>query len=87
MLVVFSAWRELFAVNLFPLTTAVSSNVYCDVQRRLREMCDEKDRNFGAIATGSFIMTTRPPTRPRKPQSLWLTTTWLSFPILPTRRT
>jgi hypothetical protein len=35
----------------------------------------------------SFIITTRPPTRPRKPQSLWLTITWLSFPILPTRRT
>jgi hypothetical protein len=29
----------------------------------------------------------RPPTHPWKLQSLWLTTTWLSFPILPTRRT
>jgi hypothetical protein len=28
-----------------------------------------------------------PPTLPWKPQSLWLTTTWLLFPILPTRRT
>jgi hypothetical protein len=28
-----------------------------------------------------FITTTRPPTRPWKPQSLWLTGTWLSFPI------
>jgi transposase len=25
-------------------------------------MCDEKDRNFGATTTGSFIMTTRPHT-------------------------
>jgi transposase len=24
-------------------------------------MCGEKDRNFGATTTGSFIMTTRPP--------------------------
>jgi hypothetical protein len=35
----------------------------------------------------SFITTTPPPTRVWKPQSLWLTTTWLSFPILPTHRT
>jgi hypothetical protein len=34
-----------------------------------------------------FIKTTCPPTHPWKPQSLLLTTTWLSFPILPTRRT
>jgi hypothetical protein len=30
----------------------------------------------------SFIMTTRPHTHPWKPQSLWLTTTWLLFPII-----
>jgi hypothetical protein len=30
------------------------------------------------------ITTTCLPTNPWKPQSLWLTTTWLSFPILPT---
>jgi hypothetical protein len=35
----------------------------------------------------SFIMTTRLPTCPWKPLSLWLTMTWLSFPILPTRWT
>jgi hypothetical protein len=35
----------------------------------------------------SFITTTRPPTRPWKPQSLLLTTTWLRFPIFPTRQT
>jgi hypothetical protein len=34
----------------------------------------------------SFVTTTRPPTRPWEPQSLCLTTTWLSFPILPTCR-
>jgi hypothetical protein len=39
-------------------------NFYCDVSRHLREMCNEKDRNFGATTTGSFIMTTQPPTRP-----------------------
>jgi hypothetical protein len=42
-------------------------------------MCDEKDQNFGATTSGS-IMKTFPPTCPGKPQSLWLTTTWLSFP-------
>jgi hypothetical protein len=35
----------------------------------------------------SFITTTRLPTRPWKPQNLWLTATWLSFPILPTHWT
>jgi hypothetical protein len=29
-------------------------------------------------------MTMHPPTHPWKPESLWLTTTWLLFPILPT---
>jgi hypothetical protein len=47
------------------------------------KMCDKKDRSFGATTTSSFIATTRLPTRPWKPQSLWLTT-WLSFPTLPT---
>jgi hypothetical protein len=46
-----------------------------------KKMCDERDWNFGAPTTGSFIMTTCLPTLPWKPQSLWLTTTWLSFPI------
>jgi hypothetical protein len=31
-------------------------------------MCNEKDRNFGATTTGSFIMTTYPPTHPSKPE-------------------
>jgi hypothetical protein len=35
----------------------------------------------------SFITSTCPPIRPWNTQSLWLTTTWLSFPILPTRQT
>jgi hypothetical protein len=49
------------------------------------KMCDEKDWNFGATTTGSFITTMCLPTRPWIPQSLWLITTWLSFPILPNR--
>jgi hypothetical protein len=28
------------------------------------KMCQEKDRNFGATTTGSFIMTMCPPTHP-----------------------
>jgi hypothetical protein len=51
------------------------------------KMCDEKNWNFGATTTGSFITTIRPPTRPWKPQSMWLTTKWFSFPILPTHWT
>jgi hypothetical protein len=35
--------------------------------------------------TDAFITTMFLPTCSLKPQSLWLTTTWLSFPILPTR--
>jgi hypothetical protein len=31
-------------------------------------MCDEKDCNFGATTTGSFIKTTRQPKSPRKPE-------------------
>jgi hypothetical protein len=31
-------------------------------------MCDEKDRNFGATTTGSFITTKRQPTLPWKPE-------------------
>jgi hypothetical protein len=42
---------------------------------------------FEHVPHCSFIMTTLPPTRPWKPQSLWLTTTWLSFPLLPNHRT
>jgi hypothetical protein len=51
------------------------------------KMWAEKDRNFGATTTGFFIMTMRPPTHCWKPQTLWLTTTCLSFPILPTCQT
>jgi hypothetical protein len=41
------------------------------------KMCDKKYQNFDATTTGSFIKTTRLPTCPWKPQSLWLTRTWL----------
>jgi hypothetical protein len=50
------------------------------------KMCNRKDQNFSTAASGTFITTMRPPTPPWKPQSLWLTTTWLWFPILPTHR-
>jgi hypothetical protein len=43
-------------------------------------------RKFEHAPHCSFITTMRPPTRPSKPRSLWLTT-WYSFPILPTRQT
>jgi hypothetical protein len=49
-------------------------------QTPLESVMDETDRNFGPTTTGSFIIT-RPPTHTWKPL------TWLSFPILPTRRT
>jgi hypothetical protein len=45
-----------------------------------RKCAMKKNQNFGATTTGSFIMITHPPTRPWKPESLWLTTTWLSSP-------
>jgi hypothetical protein len=45
------------------------------------------NRKFEHVPGCSFIMTMRSPKRPWKLQSLWLTTTWLSFPILPTRHT
>jgi hypothetical protein len=44
------------------------------------------NRKFEHAPHCSFI-TTSPPTRPWKPQSLWLTATWLWFPILPTHKT
>jgi hypothetical protein len=45
-------------------TSAVNYDFYCDVLRHFREICDEKDRNFGTTTTGSFITTKRPPTHP-----------------------
>jgi hypothetical protein len=39
-------------------------------------------RKFEHVPHCSFITTMCPPTHPWKPQSLWLTTAWLSFPIL-----
>jgi hypothetical protein len=75
------AWMGLFTV---PPNTTVISDIYCEM---LEKKCAiEKDRNFGTTTTGS-ITTTHPPTRSWKPQSLWLRTTWLSFPILPTCQT
>jgi hypothetical protein len=42
------------------------------------------NRKFEHVPHCSFIITMHPPTHPWKPQSLWLTATWLSFPIHPT---
>jgi hypothetical protein len=75
-------WRGLFAMNLF-LLKLWSTLTFIDIWEK---MCDEKGQNSGATTTGS-IMTRCPPIRPWKPQSLWLTTTRLSLPILPTRQT
>jgi hypothetical protein len=47
-----------------PPNTMVNSDFYFDVLEGLREICDKKDWNFGATATGFFITTTRPPTYP-----------------------
>jgi hypothetical protein len=63
----------LFTMNLFLLTlrsTLTSAVMFWD---SCEKMCNEKDQNFGATTTGSFFTTTRPPTCPWKPQSLWLT--------------
>jgi hypothetical protein len=86
MLIVFSTWNGLFAVNVFLLNLWLILTFTVTFWDAWEEMYDNKDRNFGATATGSS-MTTCPPTRPWKPQNLWLTTTWLSFPILPTHQT
>jgi hypothetical protein len=83
-LFIFFAWIH---QEFVPPNITVNSDFYCDVLRRLRENMQRRSPNFGATTTGSSITTTRPPTLPWKPQSLWLTTPWLLFPILPTRRT
>jgi hypothetical protein len=64
-LIVFLTWRGLFTVNLFLLTlwsTLTFTVMFWE------KMCEEKDGNFGASTTGSFITTTHPPTHPWKPQ-------------------
>jgi hypothetical protein len=40
------------------------------------------NKKFGTTTTGSFIMTVHPPTNSWKPQNLWLTITWILFPIV-----
>jgi hypothetical protein len=85
MLIVFFDLKQIAHHEFVPPYTTANSYFYCEVLRLLRENVLRKNRNFDAITTGSFIMTTRPPTRPWKPQSLLLTTS-LSFPILRTRQ-
>jgi hypothetical protein len=48
---------------------------------------EDLNRRFEHAQHCSFITTTRPLTHPWKPHRLWLTTTWLSFPILHTHWT
>jgi hypothetical protein len=83
---VFLTWRVLLTMNLFFLTLQSTLTVTVTFWYTWEEMCDEKDWNFGATTTGFFITTTRLPTCPWKPQSLWQTA-WLLFPILPARWT
>jgi hypothetical protein len=86
MLIVFFNLKEIVHREFFPPNTMVNSDFYCDILRQVREN-EWWKRPDGVTRTGSFVTTTCPPTRPWKPQNLWLTTTWLSFPILPIRQT
>jgi hypothetical protein len=56
--------KGLVHCEFVPPNTTVNSDFYRDILRHLKEMCNEKDQNFGATTTGSFITTTHPPTRP-----------------------
>jgi hypothetical protein len=82
----FSTQMGLYTMTLFLLTLWSTLTFTVTFWDAWEEMYDKNDRKFGATTTGS-ITTMRPPTHPWKPQSLWQATTWLSFPILPTRRT
>jgi hypothetical protein len=53
-----------------PPNTTVNSDFYCTILDAWEKMCNERDWNFGATTTGSFIMKMCPPTHPWKPQSL-----------------
>jgi hypothetical protein len=65
--------------------------------RTIHELADNAEISYGVcqeiltenlnVLHCSFIMTTHPATYPWKSQSSWQTTTWLSFPILPTCQT
>jgi hypothetical protein len=86
-LIVFSTWRGLFTVNLFLLILWSTLTFTVTFWNTWEKMCDENNRNFGTTTTGSFITTMHLPTSTWKPQSLWLITTWLSFPTIPTHWT
>jgi hypothetical protein len=67
--------------EFLPTNTTVNSDFCCDVLRRLRKMYNEKPElwsnhnwhlHHGNTPAHTFLKTTE------------LTTTWLSFPILPT---
>jgi hypothetical protein len=53
-----SSTKTVAAKSMTPLGSVT------EFARDLNRKFIEKDRNFGSTKTGSFIMTTRPPTRP-----------------------
>jgi hypothetical protein len=56
--------KEIIHLEFLPYGTKANSDFYCDVLRHLRENVQQNNWNFGATTTGSFITTTRLPTRP-----------------------
>jgi hypothetical protein len=60
----------LFTVNLFLLTLWSTPDFTVTFWDDWEKMCNEKDQNFGATTTGSFIMMCLP-TCPSKPLSLY----------------
>jgi hypothetical protein len=76
-----------FHGKFVPKNTTVNSDSPVRFWNAWGKMCDEKFRKFGANTISSFITTTRQPTFSWTAQSLWLTTTWLTSPFFPTRRT
>jgi hypothetical protein len=78
-------WKNLRTHHRRPL----SNNTWVRRHRwdKLWSLPGDLNRKFEHAPHCSFITTMRPPKRPGKLQSLWLTTTRLSFPILPTRQT
>jgi hypothetical protein len=88
MLIVSSMWRGLYTENLFLLTLRSTLDFYCDILRCLRENVKWKRPQLWHNCNWLFqSWKCMCPHIPKKPQSLWLTTTWLSFPILLTCQT
>jgi hypothetical protein len=65
MVIVFFYVKGIIHHEFVPPNTMFNSDFYCDLLRHLRKKCaDEKDQNFGAITTGSFITTLHLPIHP-----------------------